>query len=153
MRIKLVSLEDGITACGFRKFAAFAKRLEPDTTSYYVSTVGGLRSIRNNLRRAKAGGELGAADVDLIARELADCDILGLSSMTGYADLTKSVIARVRELRPETFVIWGGIHPIIHPEDAITADVDAICTGEGELAFAELLDLMQRGADVTGVAN
>ena len=153
MRIKLVSLEDGITACGFRKFAAFAARLEPDTRSYYVSTVGGLRSIRNNLRRRRGSGELGADDVDVIARELADCDILGLSSMTGYADLTRAVIARVRELRPETFIVWGGIHPIIHPADAITADVDAICTGEGELAFAELLDHLDRGDDFTGVAN
>ena len=38
MRIKMVSLEDGITSNGFRKVTAFVHRLEPDSTSYYVST-------------------------------------------------------------------------------------------------------------------
>ncbi|MHB8466279.1 MAG: B12-binding domain-containing radical SAM protein [Acidimicrobiales bacterium] len=153
MRINLVSLEDGITACGFRKFAAFAARLEPDTTSYYVSTVGAFRSILRNLRRTTQTDELGPADVDLIARQLADCDILGVSSMTGYSKLTRAIISRVREIRPETFIIWGGIHPIIHPTDAITADVDAICTGEGELAFEEFLGRYKAGEDYSGVLN
>jgi len=40
--------------------------------------------------------------------------------------------------------MWGGNPSIIYPENAIEADVDAICTGEGELAFAEWLDLHTR---------
>jgi radical SAM superfamily enzyme YgiQ (UPF0313 family) len=73
--------------------------------------------------------------------------------MTGYADLTHRIIRRVRHLNPSVYMIWGGIHPIINPEDAITADVDAICTGEGEFAFAELFDSLQRGQDNTSVKN
>ena len=49
--------------------------------------------------------------------------------------------------------MWGGIHPIIHSEDAIQADVDAICTGEGEFAFEEFLSLYRDGRDFTGVRN
>jgi anaerobic magnesium-protoporphyrin IX monomethyl ester cyclase len=60
--------------------------------------------------------------------------------MTGYADLTHRIIRRVRELDPDVFMIWGGIHAIIHPEDAITAEVDAICTGQGEIAFEQFFD-------------
>ena len=69
--------------------------------------------------------------------------------MTGYADLTHRVIKRIRELNPSTYMIWGGIHPIIQPEDAILADVDAICTGEGEFAFEELLQRLKEGRDYT----
>ena len=93
-------------------------------------------SIRNGLRGTLgSAGSLEPEDIDLAARELIEADLVGFSSMTGYADLTRKLIKRVKELDPSTYVIWGGIHPIIHPEDAILADVDAICTGEGEFAF------------------
>jgi radical SAM superfamily enzyme YgiQ (UPF0313 family) len=63
------------------------------------------------------------------------------------------VIRRVRELNPSAFIMWGGIHPIIQPEDAILAPVDAICTGEGEFAFEEFLDAFKDGRDHTAVKN
>ena len=153
MRIKLVSLEDGITSCGFRKMAAFVARINEDTESCYVST-NRYRSIRNGLRGTLgSAGSLEAEDIDLAARGLVDADVVGFSSMTGYAELTRRLITRVKELDPSTYVIWGGIHPIIHPEDAILADVDAICTGEGEFAFEELRALMVEGRDPTNVMN
>ena len=153
MRIKLVCLEDGITSCGFRKIAASISRLNADTESYYIST-NNYRSLRNAVLGTYGGrGELGEAEVDEIAHGLAGSDLVGFSSMTGYADLTRKVIARLRQIDPSTFILWGGIHPIIHPEDAILSDVDAICTGEGEFAFEELYRLRQEGRDHTGVGN
>ncbi len=153
MRIKLVSLEDGITSCGFRKMAAFAARINEDTESCYVST-NRYRSIRNGLRGTLgSAGSLEDEDIDLAARELIGADLVGFSSMTGYAELTRRLITRVKELDPSTYVIWGGIHPIIQPEDAILADVDAICTGEGEFAFEELRQLLIEGRDPTDVKN
>ena len=38
MKVVLVSLEDGIIGCGFRKMAAFVERINPDMTTCYVST-------------------------------------------------------------------------------------------------------------------
>jgi radical SAM superfamily enzyme YgiQ (UPF0313 family) len=149
----MVSLEDGITSCGFRKMAAFVARINADTESCYVST-NTYRSIRNGLRGTLgSAGSLEPEDIDIAARGLIDADVVGFSSMTGYADLTRKLITRVKELDPSTFVIWGGIHPIIHPEDAILADVDAICTGEGEFAFEELHQLLLEGRDPTAVKN
>ncbi len=153
MRIKLVCLEDGITSCGFRKIAASVSRLNPDTESYYIST-NNYRSLRNAVLGTYGGrGELGEAQIDEIAHGLAGSDLVGFSSMTGYADLTRKVIARLRQIDPSTFILWGGIHPIIHPEDAILADVDAICTGEGEFAFEEFFRLHNEGRDYRGVGN
>ncbi len=96
---------------------------------------------------------MGDTEVDEIAQELAGSDLVGFSSMTGYSDLTKRIATRLREVDPSTFILWGGIHPIIHPEDAILADVDAICTGEGEFAIEELFDRMRDGRDHTDLAN
>ncbi len=153
MQIKLVSLEDGITSCGFRKMAAYVARINEDTESCYVST-NRYRSVLNGIK-----GTLGEAgmmhdeEIDEIAQGLAGSDIVGYSSMTGYAALTHKIIARLREISPDTYQIWGGIHPIIQPEDAITADVDAICVGEGEFAFSEFLENFRDGRDVTATKN
>jgi anaerobic magnesium-protoporphyrin IX monomethyl ester cyclase len=153
VRIKLVSLEDGITSCGFRKMAAYVSNLNADTEALYVST-SRYRTVRRAIK-----GNLGAAgvltddEVDQIADGLADSDMVGFSSMSGYADLTRRISTRLRAVAPDTYQVWGGIHPIIHPEDAILAPVDAICVGEGEHAFQEFYELMQSGEDVTGVKN
>jgi len=69
------------------------------------------------------------------------------------ARILKAIARRVREISRKPYVIWGGIHPIIHPEDAIRADVDAICTGEGEFAYERLLESLQAGRDVTDTRN
>jgi radical SAM superfamily enzyme YgiQ (UPF0313 family) len=154
LRIQLVCLEDGITSCGFRKVAAHVERLHPGAESCYVST----RSYRTV--RAAVSGTMGtlstlldAEQVEEIAQGLRHSDLLGFSSMTGYAGLTRGVIKRVRELNPSAYIVWGGIHPIIQPEDAITADVDAICTGEGEFAFEQLIAGLQEGRDVGDTPN
>jgi radical SAM superfamily enzyme YgiQ (UPF0313 family) len=49
--------------------------------------------------------------------------------------------------------MWGGIHPIMAPEDAIEADVDAVCIGEGELAFEQFFDRFREGEDFTSTPN
>ena len=153
MQVRMVSLEDGITSCGFRKMAAYVAGLNADTQACYVTT-NRYRGIRNALFGGLgSGGGLEDDEVDEIAQGLCTADLVGFSSMTGYADLTRRIISRVRQLNPSVYVIWGGIHPIIHPEDAITAEVDAICTGEGEFAFAELFESLQRGCDETAVKN
>ena len=153
MRINLACLEDGITSCGFRRIAAYVSGVNPETQSHYITT-NAYRSLKGAVLGTFGGvGEMGEAEVDEIARGLSGADVVGFSSMTGYADLTRRVIGRLRAIDPSTFIIWGGIHPIIHPEDAILADVDAICTGEGEFAFAELYDHLVAGRDHTGVKN
>ncbi len=144
----MVCMEDGITSCGFRKMAAYVARLNPDTEALYVTT-GRYRGIRAALFGLGSGGGLTDDEVDEIAQGLLGADLIGFSSMTGYADLTRRVSQRLRSLDPSVYQVWGGIHPIIQPEDAITADVDAICTGEGEFAFEEFFAAFRDGRDFT----
>jgi radical SAM superfamily enzyme YgiQ (UPF0313 family) len=152
MKIALVCVEDGIVSVGFRKIAAYVKSLNADTTVYYVSE-GKYRSLRAMIAgRQGQGSDLRGEDVRAIAAPLARADLVGFSSMTGYAGLTERLIRQVRALNPGTFVVWGGIHPIIVPEAAIQ-HADAICTGEGEFAFAEFLEAFRAGKDHTGTRN
>lgn len=151
MKVVLVSLEDGIIGCGFRKMAAFVERINPDTTTCYVSTNFHHTFMSHLLSRY--GGKIQEELLDRIAAPLAEADLVGFSSMTGYAAITRGVIKKIKERSPKTFLLWGGIHPIIHPEDAIMAEVDAICTGEGEFAFEEFFESFRHGRDYTGLRN
>lgn len=155
MRVKLVCLEDGIVSCGFRKIAAYVERLSllATTEVCYVST-GNYRSVIGALKGTFGGpAEFDAEMVDEIARGLADADVVGFSSMTGYAELTRAIIRALRRLPTCPYLVWGGIHPIIHPEDAIRSEVDAICIGEGEQAFEEVLSALAADRDPSGVRN
>ena len=75
-----------------------------------------------------------------------DSDIVGISLMsnqfTRVAQLTRAIRARTG-----CFVVWGGIHPTAAPEQSLE-HVDAICIGEGEESFRELVQKIQRGEDV-----
>lgn len=153
MKIHMISLEDGITAIGFRKIASYVERLNSDTKIFYVGTRS-YRSFWKSFSRAMGDArEFTADDVDEIAQGLADADIIAFSSMSGYSDLTKRLVARVRQASPSSYVMWGGIHPIIYPEDAIQSEVDAICVGEGEFAFEEFFSAFREGGDFTDVQN
>lgn len=153
MNINLVSFEDGITATGFRKFAAFAERINPQTKVFYVGTKS-YRSLWKSFSRGMGDTRpFTDEEVDEVARGLSGADIVGFSSMTGYSELTRRVASRLRQVSPQSYLIWGGIHPIIYAEDAIQADVDAVCTGEGEFAFEELLDALRSGHDPSEVSN
>src|ERR1041385_8355483 len=153
MKIHMVSLEGGITATGFRKIAAYVEKLERETKIFYVGTQRYRSLWKSFLRKAGETRSYTDDDVDAVAHELAAADVVAFSSMTGYSDLTKALATRVRQLNPHAFTMWGGIHPIIYPEDAIKADVDAICTGEGEFAFEEWYDAYGSGRDYTGIQN
>lgn len=50
--------------------------------------------------------------------------------------------------------VWGGPHATYCPSELIRSPgVDALCIGEGEMAFAELLQRMERGQDYFNVKN
>ena len=61
MKIHLVSLEDGITATGFRKVAAYVERLNPDTRTFYVGTQRYRSMWKSFVRKMGEGREFGDA--------------------------------------------------------------------------------------------
>ncbi len=80
-------------------------------------------------------------------------DVVGYTVYTGmhpyYLDLNRQIKAAL----PGVFSIFGGPHPTFFPEMIEEAGVDALCIGEGEYATRDLLDALQGGRDVTGIAN
>lgn len=134
LNIKFVSVEAGISALGFRRVAAIARKLHPKTEIYFV-TPGNLYSLKNHLFPSSSKNDgLTDKDAHIIAKALAKADLLCFSSMTPCAPDVEKIIKAVRQKNRKVFIIWGGTHGIIYPDDAIKY-ADAICTGEGEIPF------------------
>ena len=60
------------------------------------------------------------------------------------------VTARLKERFPDVPVIWGGPGPTVEPEVAVQ-HADMVCVGEGEELIVELVERLERGADVSDI--
>jgi anaerobic magnesium-protoporphyrin IX monomethyl ester cyclase len=76
-------------------------------------------------------------------------DIVGISCFTGHQiDRALAAARRVREVRPDVLLVWGGYHPSLYPKvTAASALCDYVVTGQGEWIFLDLVERLARGAD------
>lgn len=95
---------------------------------------------------------------DLDGRLTAACDgaiCLGISSMTGNQLRGAIEYARMMKQRmPGLPIIWGGYHPSILPEQTLAESyVDAVVQGQGEATFVEVVQRLEAGQSLEGVAG
>jgi radical SAM superfamily enzyme YgiQ (UPF0313 family) len=75
-------------------------------------------------------------------------DILAYSVITGFQNDMLALNRSVRPLVPNALSVFGGPHSTFYPETVNEEGVDGVCIGEGELAFAELLDRLEKGQSI-----
>jgi anaerobic magnesium-protoporphyrin IX monomethyl ester cyclase len=80
---------------------------------------------------------------------------VGISSMTGYQIGHGLALARrVRDLNPAVPIVWGGVHPTIHPESTVQHKlVDIVVIGEGEETAVELAQTLENKGDLSSVGG
>jgi radical SAM superfamily enzyme YgiQ (UPF0313 family) len=67
-------------------------------------------------------------------------DLVGISSMSIMINDAFDIAKCIKEINSDTFVIFGGPHPTVLPAETIVNPyLDAICIGEGENTFEELI--------------
>ena len=78
---------------------------------------------------------------------------VGISSMTGYQISYGLLIAQtIRDLNPRIPIVWGGVHPTIHPESTARHRlVVIVVVNEGEETAVELAGVLAAGGDVRQV--
>ena len=146
INIRLACVEDGLDNTGFRKIAAFIKSIHANIKVAYVPTANHRNIV--GILMEKDGGNLHNDDIHRVAKFMAEGYIAAFSSMTQSATTVYKIIADMRRINSRSYIIWGGIHAIIQPEDAIK-HADAVCTGEGEFAFKTFLEHFKNGKDYT----
>ncbi|KPK41090.1 MAG: hypothetical protein AMJ78_06495 [Omnitrophica WOR_2 bacterium SM23_29] len=80
-------------------------------------------------------------------------DVIAYSAITGehkyYFKLNDVIKNRFRDI----FTIMGGPHPTFYPECIKDSTLDAICVGEGDEAFPELLSTLEEKRDISHIKN
>jgi len=54
---------------------------------------------------------------------------------------------------PERYLMVGGVHATLQPDQAASGPFDAVCVGEGEFPSVELCQLLASGVQPRGIAN
>ncbi|WP_161539551.1 B12-binding domain-containing radical SAM protein [Paramagnetospirillum kuznetsovii] len=147
-KMTFVSVESGITALGFRRVAAVARGLDAATDILFIAT-DNLYSLVSHIFPSKRIS-FGDLDAEVVGKRLARSDLICFSSMTASSKQVEAIIASIRRHNPKAFVLFGGVHPIIYPEEAM-AVADAICVAEGEKPFEMFYRAFTAGEDYTAV--
>lgn len=91
------------------------------------------------------------SEQETIARviELAP-DVLAFSCWTGNQRVMARVTAAVRTALPRTYIVWGGHHSTLFPQQILESYApDCVIRGEGEIPFSQLLDERDGGPRTT----
>jgi radical SAM superfamily enzyme YgiQ (UPF0313 family) len=97
-------------------------------------------------------GRLERDPVAAVLEQADDALCLGITVLTGAPILDALEVTRAAKARrPGLPVVWGGWHPSLFPEQTLEeAPIDALVVGQGEDAFADLVDRLAEGAEVRG---
>lgn len=77
-------------------------------------------------------------------------NIIGISVLTEYFHFASRITLDIKTICPECKIVWGGIHPTIMPHESLLY-ADAICRGEGEEAFLNLIKKMLNNDDYSTI--
>lgn len=80
-------------------------------------------------------------------------DVVGVTALTTEVYAARAVLSAAKTHAPEIFTVAGGHHATLIPEDFFLPYVDAICLGEGEYVFADLVDALAAGRSLERVPN
>ena len=81
-------------------------------------------------------------------------DILAVTANSLEYELFHDLMKKLPPISPKPFVFLGGCHATVDPEGSINNPyVDAICIGVGDKPWADFLDRVASGDDVSTISN
>jgi radical SAM superfamily enzyme YgiQ (UPF0313 family) len=78
-------------------------------------------------------------------------DIAGFSVITPNYLVARQQIRRLKQLQPEVWVMAGGIHATLFPDDLMADGADVVVLGEGEPVMLELVAGLAEGRDLSSL--
>lgn len=80
-------------------------------------------------------------------------DIVCLTAVYSQYLFIRNTAAFIKSHWPDTFLLIGGVHATLNPDDVIHDCFDALCIGEGEYPVLELCGQLERKERPHGIAN
>ncbi|MDD5254397.1 MAG: radical SAM protein [Candidatus Nanoarchaeia archaeon] len=85
-----------------------------------------------------------------LLKKCRDSKIIGVSAYASTAPRAEQIIKYLKRL--EIPIVYGGIHATISPKECIK-HCNLVCVGEGEDAFLELVEKLEKKEDISNVKN
>lgn len=79
--------------------------------------------------------------------------VVGITGFTSHVNIIKGIAARLKALLPGVFVVVGGHHATVRPEDFNESAIDAVVIGEGVFTLREILRAVEGGSDFRNIAG
>ena len=81
-----------------------------------------------------------------------DAAFVGFSVMTSQVSMAFNLSKLIKENHPDVPIIWGGIHPILFPEQTVmNPNIDIVVTGDGCETVLNLVDYVKGNIDLKAV--
>jgi radical SAM superfamily enzyme YgiQ (UPF0313 family) len=80
-------------------------------------------------------------------------DIIGFSAVYSEYSPICRISRFIKKAFPNVYMIVGGVHSTLCPEEVILDGFDALCVGEGEYPMVELVEQLQQGRKPSGIKN
>lgn len=80
-------------------------------------------------------------------------DVVAISLMSISDKSCRAIIQKIKSRHRKVFIIAGGSHPTHYPEFVKSPGLDAVCVGEGDFAFADLLRALEKKRSLKKIAN
>lgn len=91
---------------------------------------------------------------DIPGIEFPYADVYGITCTTPLFPAVKALTQALSRKFPESYIVLGGIHPTLFPNECLSdTDAHIIITGEGETAFAILLEAINYGDSIEKIIN
>lgn len=144
MKILLVKPKARLkTIQGLHRFT----RLEPLELGYLAAAAGPRHAVRILDLRFERNPERALA----LALGSMQPDVVGISAYSHEGSTAKALATIVRRVSPRAFVVIGGHHATVAPEDLNVPQIDAIVRGEGCAPFAAILAALENKDEVQGI--
>jgi len=80
-------------------------------------------------------------------------DMVAVTALTSEVYAAREILQKVKDYSSTVFSVVGGHHATLLPEDFQLPYVDAICLGEGEFVFPQLVDALEKEKTLHCVHN
>src|SRR3989338_9625374 len=78
-------------------------------------------------------------------------ELVGLTGYTSHVNIVKDLAPRLKTILPELFVVVGGHHATVQPEDFNEPDIDVVVIGEGVFTLREIAVALQAGTRLSKI--
>jgi radical SAM superfamily enzyme YgiQ (UPF0313 family) len=99
--------------------------------------------------------EAESRSLDLLEKTVSEFNphLIAFTAVSTQYPCISAAARRLKQCAPEKFLILGGVHASLKPEEVIRDHFDAVCVGEGEMPLGELTAQLEAGVRPRGIKN